>query len=159
MVRDAEVAPFDPIQAGWQTLDVCDFVDLVGPVWWRSTKKGAQYGLIVADKHSNRSGLAHGGVFTSLLDTALGLTAHVQKDRRQATISLDVQFLAPARIGEFLIAEGRIVKSTRSIIFMQGTLCVGHRVCAIAQGTWKVLDASGAKNSVIVHGGIDDGPK
>jgi uncharacterized protein (TIGR00369 family) len=127
-------------EAGWRRLDVARFVDHAGPVWHRATDAGVQYGLRVAEHHGNRSGFAHGGVLTFLLDTALGLTSSgAREGRTQATLGLDVQFLAPVRIGDFLIAEARVVKATRSIMFLQGSLRVEDRVCAVAQGTWKVL--------------------
>src|SRR5579872_1072289 len=125
VARDREAATFDPAKAGWQVLKAAQFVELLGPVWWRSAGEETQLGLLVADKHSNRSGFAHGGVVTSLLDTALGWTARGEKkDRKQATINLNVQFVTPVRIGEFAIADCRVVKTTRSVVFMQGTLRV-----------------------------------
>lgn len=141
-MSDVATAPFDPAGAGWQALDAAEFVDLIGPVWRRAADEGVQYGLLVAEKHGNRSRFAHGGVLATLLDTALGLTSsEAQEGRRQATINLDVQFLAPVRVAEFLIAECRVVKATRSIMFLHGTLRVDDRICAVAQGTWKILRA------------------
>ena len=124
---------------GWQAVDAAAFVDLVGPVLRRSSDNGLQFGLLIEDKHSNRSGFAHGGVITALLDVALGLTAKTVEQRKQATLSLSVQFLAPVRVGEFLIAECSVVKRTRSIMFMQGSFRVDDRICATAQGAWKIL--------------------
>ncbi|MGY2046840.1 PaaI family thioesterase [Methylobacterium sp. JK268] len=133
---------FDPAAAGWETVDLSEFMDLVGPVWQRDGEGGILYGLLVAEKHRNRNGVAHGGVMATLLDMALGRTAsEAQGGRRQATIGLDVQFLAPVRVGDFLVAECRVVRATRAILFMHGTLRVGDEVCAVAQGTWKVLGA------------------
>jgi uncharacterized protein (TIGR00369 family) len=130
----------DPAQEGWRQLEVAKFLDLIGPVWWRSTREGTQYGLLIEDKHGNRSGFVHGGVLATLLDSALGMAADVEKNRIRATISLDIQYLAPVRIGDFVVAECRVVRSTRSIVFMHGTLSVGDQVCAMAQGTWKILN-------------------
>lgn len=135
-------ASFDPAEAGWQTVALSEFMDLIGPVWQRHTDESTLYGLLVAEKHRNRNGVAHGGVMATLLDMALGRTSSdAQGGRKQATINLDVQFLAPVQVGEFLVAECRVVRATRSIMFMHGTLRVGERVCAVAQGTWKILGA------------------
>ena len=133
-------ASFDPAKAGWQAIEAAAFVDLIGPVWRRRTPDGTWYGLVVADKHGNRSGFAHGGVLTTLLDTALGLaSSDAQGDHKQATISLNVQFFALVRLGDFITVECQVVKATRTLMFMQGTLRAGENVCAIAQGTWKIL--------------------
>ena len=133
-------ASFDPAKAGWQTVHAAAFVELIGPLWRRRTKDGTLYGLVTADKHSNRSGFAHGGVVTTLFDATLGLTSsEAQGGHKQATIALNVQFLAPVRLGEFIVVECHVVKATRTLMFMQGTLRAGEDVCAIAQGTWKIL--------------------
>ena len=50
--------------------------------------------------------LVHGGVLTTLLDTALGLaSSDAQGGHQQATIGLNVQFLAPVRVGDFITVE------------------------------------------------------
>ena len=74
-------------------------------------------------------------------DDEAGLTSNPGRDRKQATLSLNVQFVSPVRVGEFVIAECSVVKRTRSIMFMQGTLRVEDRICATVQGTWKILEA------------------
>ncbi|WP_018263846.1 PaaI family thioesterase [Methylobacterium sp. WSM2598] len=135
-------APFDPAAAGWERVDLSEFMDLIGPIWQRPGGTGLLYGLLTAEKHRNRNGVVHGGVMATLLDMALGRTsAQAQGGRKQATINLDVQFLAPVRAGEFLVAECRVVRATRAIMFMHGSLSVEDRVCAVAQGTWKILGA------------------
>ncbi|MFE1599560.1 PaaI family thioesterase [Methylobacterium sp. ID0610] len=135
-------APFDPAAAGWHTVEMSEFMDLIGPVWQRRSDDGMLYGLLVAEKHRNRNGVAHGGVMATLLDMAIGRTASdAQGGRKQATIGLDVQFLAPVQVGDFLVAACRTVRATRTIMFMHGELRVGDRVCAVAQGTWKILGA------------------
>lgn len=133
-------APFDPAAAGWQATDHSDFIALIGPVWQREREGRTVYGLLAAQKHANRNGVAHGGVMTTLLDMVLGRTsAKAQGGRRQATITLDVQFLGPLRIGEFAEIEGTVLRATRSILFLRGELRVADEVRATAQGTWKIL--------------------
>ncbi|BCM86944.1 PaaI family thioesterase [Methylobacterium indicum] len=134
--------PFDPAASGWEVIAMSEFIDLIGPVWQRESAAGPLYGLLIAEKHRNRNGVVHGGVMATLLDMALGRTASdAQGGRRQATINLDLQFLEPVQVGEFLVAECRVVRPTRSILFMQGHLRVEDRVCAAAQGVWKILGA------------------
>lgn len=135
------ITDFDPVAAGWQAVAVAPFVELIGPVWRREGPDGVTFGLVVTDKHGNRSGYAHGGVVTTLFDTALGLTSwEAQGKHKQATVSLNVQFLAPVKLGDFITVECRVVKVTRTLVFMQGTLLAGENVCATAQGTWKILE-------------------
>jgi uncharacterized protein (TIGR00369 family) len=131
---------FDPAAAGWQKVKAGTFVKTIGPLWRRQDNGRRLCGLVVTGKHTNTGGFAHGGVLTTLLDTALGLaSAEAQGSHQQATIGLNVQFIAPVRVGDFIVVETEVVKATRTLMFMQGTLRSGDNICATAQGTWKIL--------------------
>jgi acyl-coenzyme A thioesterase PaaI-like protein len=133
-------ASFDPGQAGWQVLDTSVFDQLIGPVWRRSTREGMSYGLIAADKHGDQNGLVDDGVLSTLLDCALELaSSDAQNGTKQAAISLNVQFTGRVHLGDFVVVECQVLKTTPALIFMQGTLRVGDNVCAVAHGTWKLL--------------------
>ena len=133
-------ASFDPAAAGWQKVKAGAFLETIGPIWRRSDRGRTLCGLVVTDKHTNRAGFAHGGVLTTLLDSALGLaSAEAQGGGQQATIGLNVQFIAPVRVGDFITVECEVVKATRTLMFMQGTLRAGDNICATAQATWKIL--------------------
>ena len=43
------------------------------------------------------------------------------------------------QIGEFVEAKCRVVRRTRSLIFMSGEFMVGDRTVATANGVWKAL--------------------
>jgi acyl-coenzyme A thioesterase PaaI-like protein len=43
------------------------------------------------------------------------------------------------QIGEFVEAKCRVVRRTRSLIFMSGEFVVGDRTVATANGVWKAL--------------------
>ena len=59
---------------------------------------------------TQQAGFAHGGVSASLIDSAVGLALCTMIDRESAitTINLQVNFLAPAKLGS-LTARGRII--------------------------------------------------
>jgi acyl-coenzyme A thioesterase PaaI-like protein len=57
----------------------------------------------------------------------------------QATIQLDVHFIDAVQIGEFVEAKCRVVRRTRSLIFMSAELVVATRVVATANGVWNSL--------------------
>ncbi len=133
-------ASFDPAAAGWQKVKAGAFLETIGPIWRRRDADRTLCGLVVTGKHTNTGGFTHGGVLTTLLDSALGLaSAEAQGSHQQATIGLNVQFIAPVRVGDFIVVECEVVKATRTLMFMQGTLRAGDNICATAQGTWKIL--------------------
>jgi acyl-coenzyme A thioesterase PaaI-like protein len=50
-----------------------------------------------------------------------------------------MHFVDAVQIGEFVEAKCKVVRRTRSLVFMSGELVVGERVVATANGVWKTL--------------------
>jgi len=136
--RNLMTTSFDPGQAGWQVIDASVFAKLIGPVWHRKSKEGTLYGLVVTDRQSDQNGFADDGALGTLFDCALELTSsEAQGGTKQAAISLNVQFISPVQVGDFVVVECQIVKTTPTVTFLQGTLRVGEMVCGAAHGTWR----------------------
>ena len=72
--------------------------------------------LELAEHHRNKRGVVHGGVISSLLDTALGaaVISSIPQEWWCATISLSIQFLEGARSGK-LTSTGRVVRRGRRV--------------------------------------------
>ena len=71
---------------------------------------------------ANRAGLLHGGIMTTMLDHTLGITAAAHIEGWSPTISLDMEYIRPANIGDSLLATASIVALGRRIIRLQGKL-------------------------------------
>jgi uncharacterized protein (TIGR00369 family) len=95
--------------------------------------------LRLRDELTNSWAFAHGGVVMSLLDVALA-TAALTTDPGApgaVTVNLSVNFVG-AGSGK-LVAEGRLVRSGRSLLFCEGEVrSEGGEVVATAIGTFKV---------------------
>jgi len=94
--------------------------------------------LELGPHHLNRRGVAHGGVITSLLDSALGaaVIAAIPKEWWCATTSLTTQFLGGAGTG-LLTATGRVLRRSRNVAFAGGEVRdAADRLVATAIGTW-----------------------
>jgi uncharacterized protein (TIGR00369 family) len=80
--------------------------------------------VLLREDHLNYNDVVHGGVISSLIDSAAGAaarsvrTAEEIRARPHATSDLHVSYLAPAR-GSELVAEARVVKSGRTAIFTE----------------------------------------
>jgi uncharacterized protein (TIGR00369 family) len=96
--------------------------------------------LTVTEVHLNKGGVAHGGLHTVLLDSALGsaLVASLKVEEWCATTQLSTSFLAAARPGERLVAEGRVVRRGKHVAHLAGEVKVGDRLVATATGTWAI---------------------
>ena len=89
----------------------CDIEDL-GPIDGLSRLRIAS-----GPHHLNNSGVVHGGVICTLLDVAMGSVARVKAGAPVMTVDMHVMFLAPARGS--IIAEGRVIRAGRSIVFAE----------------------------------------
>lgn len=100
-----------------------------------------EYRATIREFHLNSGGITHGGFIMTLLDSGLGTAVYrsLGGDKRIATISLDVKFVAASHEGETLIGSARILKKTRSMVFARGELNVGNNVIATGNGIWKIL--------------------
>ncbi len=125
---------------GWALVEATGFIQLVGPLWQRVVDGHYEYALHTEDKHHNRRGLVQGGVMMTFADRTCGMTARfVTGKPTMATVQLDVHFVEAGRIGETLISRPRVVRSTRSLIFMSTEISVDHRCIAMANGVFKIL--------------------
>ncbi|MCB8822522.1 hotdog domain-containing protein [Microvirga rosea] len=57
--------------------------------------------------------------------------------RAQVTIQLGLRFISAVKTRDFLTADCEIVRTTKSLIFLRGTLFVDSRIAAPADGIWK----------------------
>ena len=125
---------------GWAIVETTGFIHLIGPLWQRAVGDGYEYALATQDKHHNRRGLVQGGVLMTFADRTCGMTArHVTGRQTMATIQLDVHFVEAGQIGDILVSRPRVVRATRSLVFINTEVTVGKRCIATANGVFKIL--------------------
>jgi uncharacterized protein (TIGR00369 family) len=75
------------------------------------------------ERFTQQDGFLHAGIVTTLMDSACGYAAYtlMPADSRVLSVEFKVNFLNPAR-GERFRAEGRVVKSGRTISVCEGKL-------------------------------------
>ena len=125
---------------GWSLVEATGFIQLVGPLWERVSDGVHEYALPTADKHHNRRGLVQGGVLMTFADRTCGMTARfVSGKPTLATVQLDVHFVESGKIGETLISRPRVVRATRSLVFVSAKVTVDKRCIVMANGVFKIL--------------------
>lgn len=125
---------------GWNILEVGGFSGLVGPYWWRGTGSEAVIGFIAEKRHANHIGTVHGGMLMTFADVALGFGAVRDLGAPLcATVQLALQFVATAKLGEFVTCRPEMVRRTEQLLFVRGLVCTGDKTVASADGIWKVL--------------------
>jgi acyl-coenzyme A thioesterase PaaI-like protein len=128
------------ISDGWTIVETSGFINLVGPLWQRMVDGEPEYALIAEDKHHNRRGLVQGGLLMTFADRACGMTARfVSGKPTMATVQLDVHFIDAGKIGETLMARPRVIRTTRSLVFVSAEVKANDRTIITANGVFKIL--------------------
>ena len=126
--------------SGWTIVDTTGFISLVGPLWQRVVDNEHEYALVAQDKHHNRRGLVQGGLLMTFADRSCGMTARYVSGRPTlATVQLDTHFVDSGRIGDILISRPRVVRLTRSLIFVTTEVTADKRCIVMASGVFKIL--------------------
>jgi uncharacterized protein (TIGR00369 family) len=97
----------------------------------------------VTKRHLNVNKVVHGGVYATILDTAMGWAVKTTcgPNEIMATISLYIEFVRSAKLGQTLIAKGKVMKRGRHVAFCQGTLADENGVLlGSAKGAWYVSE-------------------
>ena len=126
--------------SGWTIVETSGFLSLVGPLWQRVVDGEHEYAIEAQDKHHNRRGLVQGGLLMTFADRSCGMTARYVSGRTKlATVQLYTHFVESGKIGETLMSKPRVVRSTRSLIFVSTEVTVDRRCIAMASGVFKIL--------------------
>ena len=107
---------------------------------------GIGYSLLEVDienRHLNPFGGVHGGVYSSVIDTAAYWAAYCELDENAGLISLDlnVNFLAPVRNSK-LIVKGRRIKTGKTVCIAEAT-AFDQANKMVAHGTSKLMMTQG----------------
>lgn len=125
---------------GWAPLDSGGFIEIVGQIYFKEDGDAVRYGFIADPRFKNRRSVLHGGYLSAFADRTLALAGRrVNDSGPQATIELSVRFIDAVQIGEFVESVPEVVRKTRSVIFVRGTMMVGARTVATADGIWRIF--------------------
>ena len=81
-----------------------------------------------------------GGLLMTFADRTCGMTARYVSGRPTlATVQMDTHFVDSGKIGEILMSKPRVVRSTRSLIFITTEVTAEKRCIAMASGVFKIL--------------------
>ena len=132
------MAMLDPSLDGWKQRTLPGFIGAAGPLWTKRELAGWAYGVLAEERHLNPAGIVHGGMLCTLLDHALSTIAWEANERKPCvTVAFDVQFVAPASAGDFIVARGDVVRRTSTLTFMRGVLTVDEASIATASAVLK----------------------
>ena len=99
-----------------------------------------EFKTTINKNHLNAIGITHGGFICSLIDAGAGTAAHRCAGQAPCvTVSLDLKFIATTKIGDEIIGFTKILKKTKSMVFLICHLKSKDKIIASASGIWKIL--------------------
>ena len=99
-----------------------------------------EFKTTINKNHLNAANITHGGYIASIIDAGAGTAAHrIAGNLPCVTISLDIKFIGISRLGDEIIGFAKILKKTKTMIFLICHLQSKERMIASASGIWKVL--------------------
>lgn len=116
-------------------------LDLLGPIYESGSGTDYRLGLRIDQRHINAKGFCHGALLAMLADVHLGRLCALSATPRinLVTTGLNLSYLAPARLGQWLQAEGAIDRVGKSLACATGLVLADGKPALRATGTFQVI--------------------
>jgi uncharacterized protein (TIGR00369 family) len=148
---------FEPVPDG------LGFTDVLQPLYRKVQGESISLGLLVDSQHSNTMGICHGGVLMTLADIAAGSGVNIARGvlAGAPTVNLSLDFIAAARMGQWLQADVHLAEVKRHFGFASGIIHTSERLVARYNGTFYFPDHDGmwkdGKTEMAPLKGLGDG--
>ena len=94
----------------------------------------------INENHLNAAGITHGGYLCALVDAGAGTAAHRTAENAPCvTISLELKFIGSSKTGDEIIGKVKILKKTKTLVFLFCELRCDNKIITSASGVWKIL--------------------
>ncbi len=128
------------VPPGWTVRPGKNFNSFVGPFYEPENSDSLRAGFVTDERHGNKRGVTHGGMIATAFDVSLGNAAwSAASGERCATVQLTIQYVGALKLHEFAEVSVEVIRATRSMVFLRGTMVANGRMIATADGVWKIL--------------------
>lgn len=138
MVSDGSIQ----IEAGWQPVGFgTPFLDMSGPYFVPSEPGTRGLAIRITPDHVNYVSVAHGGVLATFADVALSYQLYLLEEKGLpiTTVSMAVNYLASAKLGDWLTSEVRIDRLGAKIAYTSGRIVCGDVTLMTMTGVYNIL--------------------
>ena len=112
-----------------------------GGIMFRNiSEREYEFKSVINENHLNAAGITHGGYLAALIDAGAGTAAHRSVQNAPCvTISLDLKYIGASKIGDEIIGHVKILKKTKTLVFLFCELKCNNKIITSASGVWKIL--------------------
>jgi uncharacterized protein (TIGR00369 family) len=112
--------------------------------WLSPVVKNVGYGSLtfeyeVRKEMTNPEGILHGGVISAIMDDMMGATVFSMEKGRYVTVNLQVNYFAPARVGDVIQAQSLLIKEGQKVISVECELWLVEKNKMIAKASSNLL--------------------
>jgi acyl-coenzyme A thioesterase PaaI-like protein len=113
------------------------------PIYCKAEGTSVALGVEIREPHTNSRGLVHGGLVAALLDNVMGLAcskallAQGPQARSLVTVSLGVEYLGMAKLGQWLTFEPHFVKAGKTLCFAEASAVADGVIIARGKSTFR----------------------
>lgn len=127
------------LPAGYKKYEYHDpFEDLVGPLGCKREQGRISFAFRVRPDHLNTGGTLHGGMLMTFADFAICLAAvWDQPGERCVTVSINCEFVDAGRNGDLVESVCEVVRRTRNLTFVRGSIFVADKMLLVCSGIVK----------------------
>jgi acyl-coenzyme A thioesterase PaaI-like protein len=126
---------------GWETFSDEGFMQIAGPFFFKTDGQHMHFLFPTGIKHKNLRSVVQGGALMTFTDRAFGAFArHSTGTKATATIQFNYNFVDAVHLGDVVELSPIVTKITKSMVFLNGELCVGEKPVGFATGVWKRFD-------------------
>jgi acyl-CoA thioesterase len=100
----------------------------------------AEFRVVSTPQHNNGIGLIQGGLLLTMVDAAMG-NAIRALGIKAATVDISTSLTAGVRVGDTIVARGKVLKAGKNLIFTEGQVYVGDKLVGDSKATFfKISD-------------------
>ncbi len=115
------------------------FEQFVGPISCEPSRADMKLGFTIADHHLNGEGNLHGGMMMTLANAVLDQLVRETADGAPTVpLSLNCDFVGPARAGAPVTGTAEITRRTRTVLFVSAELRAAEQLIMTATGVYRM---------------------
>ena len=116
------------------------FGQLTGPLYERQDDDGSWVrGFRVAEKHTNRMKVAHGGMLMNFADIVLGRAVMDKRHDGFVTIRMTTDFVSPALLGTWVEGRAEVLCEDNGVFTIKGVISSRGKVVLNVSGLFKAV--------------------
>ena len=116
------------------------YLEHIGPIHIHQDREELILGILTEERHANHRGTVQGGLLSTFADFALGraIENDAEDGKDRATVSLTVDFIKPAKPGDWIESRTRVDRVGSTLSFADCSLTVDGKEIVRARAVWIV---------------------